>query len=254
MTRALAFMAHPDDAEILIGGTLFRLKAAGWDLGIATMTSGDCGSATYSRSEISRIRIDEARAAAALLGASYDCAGLRDVEIFANAENLRRVVEVMRRFGPDAVITHSPVDYMLDHEEASRLVRSAAFAVAMPLYDTVQIAPAGVPAETPVLYYADPVEGADHEGTRVYPDFYVDVTETIELKRQMLSAHRSQRDWLRAHHGVDEYLNRVTAWAAAYGVESGVQFAEGLRQHRSHGYPRDPLIQNALQPFIRLRK
>src|SRR5262244_2930018 len=140
--RLLAAMAHPDDAEILIGGTLFHLKSLGWELGIMTMTSGDCGSATHSGEDISRIRFAEAKAAADYLGAWYGCAGLMDIEIFADAENLRSVVDLMRRFDPDIVITHSPADYMVDHEEASRLARSASFALSMPLYQTRRIAPA----------------------------------------------------------------------------------------------------------------
>ena len=79
--RLLVVMAHPDDAEILVGGTLFHLKDRGWELGIVTMTAGDCGSATMGRQEIARIRYAEAQAAAAYLGASYACAGLMDVEV-----------------------------------------------------------------------------------------------------------------------------------------------------------------------------
>ena len=244
--RALAVMAHPDDAEILVGGTLFHLKSLGWEPGILTMTSGDCGSATHTKEEIARIRAGEARAAADFLGAWYGCAGLMDVEIFANAENLRRVVESMRRFAPDAVITHSPADYMVDHEETSRLTRSAAFALSMPLYETGQIAPASPTLSTPALYYADPIEGMDPMGRRVLPHFYVDITETLDRKLAMLAHHESQREWLRAHHGVDEYLEQVRRWGARYGEACGFEFAEGLRQHRGHGYPREPLLQIAL--------
>ena len=246
MTRVLAFMSHPDDAEILIGGTLFHLKAAGWEVAIASMTPGDCGSTTGTRAEVSRTRLGEAESAAALLGGCYRCAGLNDLEVFANAENLRQVVEVMRHFAPDVVIAHSPSDYMLDHEEASRLVRAATFAVAVPLYETRQEQPAPPAPSTPALYYADPVEGLDMWGNRVFPQFYVDISETIEDKRRMLSMHRSQREWLRAHHGVDEYLNGMTSWAAGYGKEAGVPHAEGLRQYLAHSYPHDPLIQSAL--------
>jgi len=245
--RLLAAMAHPDDAEILIGGTLFHLKSHGWELGILTMTSGDCGSATHTSEDISRIRHAEAQAAADYLGAWYGCAGLMDVEIFANAENLRRVVELMRRFGPDVVITHSPADYMVDHEEASRLARSACFALSMPLYQSRQIAPAPSTKSTPALYYADPVDGVDAMGERVLPHFYVDITGTVEKKLEMLSHHKSQRDWLRAHHGVDEYLEQARRWGARYGQESGIDYAEGLRQHLGHGYPHEPLLQNALK-------
>jgi LmbE family N-acetylglucosaminyl deacetylase len=249
--RLLAAMAHPDDAEILIGGTLFHLKSVGWELGIMTMTSGDCGSATHSSEEISRIRYDEAKTAADYLGAWYGCAGLMDVEIFANAENLRRVVESMRRFDPDVVITHSPADYMVDHEEASRLARSACFALSMPLYQTRQIAPAPATKYTPALYYADPIEGVDAMGERVLPHFYVDITGTLENKLEMLGLHKSQRDWLRAHHGVDEYMEQARRWVTRYGRESGVACAEGLRQHLGHGYPREPLLQDALKSIIR---
>lgn len=251
MMRVLSFMAHPDDSEILVGGSLFQLKSVGWAVGIATMTAGDCGSATYSREEISKIRLHEAEDAAAYLGASYSCAGLNDVEVFASAENLRRVVEVMRAFDPDVVITHSPTDYMLDHEEASRLVRAAAFAIAIPLYKTKDSPEAAVRA-TPTLYYADPVEGIDTMGNRIPPQFYVDISNQMEHKREMLSRHKSQRDWLRKHHGVDEYLDRMTGWGEQYGRECGARYAEGLRQHLGHGYPHEPLIQSALSSFIRL--
>ena len=44
--RVLAFMAHPDDAEILCAGTLIRLAQSGWEVHVATVAAGDCGSAT----------------------------------------------------------------------------------------------------------------------------------------------------------------------------------------------------------------
>lgn len=244
--RVLAAMSHPDDAEILVGGTLLLLQELGCPVGILSMTSGDCGSATLSREEISRIRLAEARDAAEYLGAWYGCAGLRDIEVIFNAENQRSVTEKMREFNPDVVITHSPVDYMLDHEETTRLVRGATFALAMPLYETRMISPAAATGGTPALYYADPVEGLDHFGQRIHPDFHIEITRVLERKRELLSRHRSQRDWLRAHHGVDEYLNRMTEWAAIYGLECGVEYAEGLRQHRGHGYPHEPVLQNLL--------
>jgi LmbE family N-acetylglucosaminyl deacetylase len=244
-------MAHPDDAEILVGGTLFHLKALGWEIGMITMTSGDCGSATHTQEEISRIRLREAKAAADYLEAWYACAGMADVEIFTNAENLRRVVELMRQFAPDVVITHSPVDYMVDHEEASRLARSACFALSMPLYKTRQIAPAPVTGSTPALYYADPIDGVDAMGNRILPSFYVNITAQIGNKLEMLSRHQSQREWLRAHHGLDEYLDQVKRWGARYGQESRFDFAEGLRQHLGHGYPHEPLLQSALGSTVR---
>lgn len=255
--RALAVMAHPDDTEILVAGTLFHLKALGWELGVITMSAGGCGSTTMSFEETSRTRYAEAKAAADYLGAWYGCAGLLDIEIFTNVESVRKVVELMRQFDPDVVITHSPVDYMVDHEETSRITRSAAFALAIPLYpieQARQIAPAHATRSTPALYYADPLEGLDPMGERIFPHFYVDISETIERKLEMLARHESQREWLRAHHGIDEYMEQVRRWGAKYGQECGFNYAEGFRQHLGHGYPHEPLLQSALKPKINTRR
>jgi N-acetylglucosamine malate deacetylase 1 len=251
--RLLTVMAHPDDAELLVGGTLLLLKKLGWKLGVMTMTTGDCGSATLSKEEISGMREAEARAAASYLDAWYDCAGLADNEVFANATNVRKVVELMRRFDPDVVLTHSPIDYMVDHEETARLARSASFAYAMALYQTGQPEPANPGRATPALYYCDPIEGSSPMGERVWPRFYIDITETIEQKRELLSFHRSQRDWLRAHHGIDQYLEQMTAWAAKYGKECGVSYAEGFRQHLGHGYPSEEILQKTLNDYLKVK-
>jgi LmbE family N-acetylglucosaminyl deacetylase len=251
--RLLVVMAHPDDAEMLVAGTLFHLKDLGWKLGIATMTAGDCGSATMGREESARTRRAEAQAAADYLGAWYACAGLMDVEVIFSVENLRRVVDVMRQFDPDVVITHSPVDYHLDHEGTSRLVRGAAFALAVPNYETRQDSPAPRARATPVLYYADATEGKDPFGQRIYPQFYIDISKPLPHKREMLSRHVSQREWLRSHHGMDEYLEQMAAWAANYGRECGYAYAEGFRQHLGHGYPHQPILQTALKSFLHVR-
>ena len=253
-SRVLAVMAHPDDIEILVGGTLLSLKEAGWDVGMISMTTGDCGSDKVTRERISRIRIAEAQAAANLLDAWYECAGMADVEVFFNKKSVRTLVELIRSFNPDMVITHSPSDYMLDHEETSKIVRSAVFAVAIPLYQTNQFPPSKVMQSTPVLYYADPIEGKDLMGKRIYPEFYIDISTKIKKKQELLSKHESQRDWLRSHNDVDEYLIRMTEWAAEYGKECGVKYAEGFRQHLGHGYPHEPKLQNAFKSNVCKRR
>jgi hypothetical protein len=58
----------------------------------------------------------------------------------------------------------------------------------------------------------------------------------------MLESHASQRDWLRAHHGVDEYIDSMKRLAAQRGRRIGKPFAEGFVQHRGHAYPRNDLL------------
>ena len=242
MARILAIHAHPDDCEILAGGTLALLAGRGHTISIATFTPGDCGSRDLGPNEIAAIRRREAAAAAESIGASYECLEFRDLAIFNDDPSRRRVVDALRRARPDIVLTASPIDYMCDHEAASALVRDACFVVSMPNYRT-ETAPT---AAIPHLYFMDPLGGRDREDQVVRPEFVVDVTGTFERKRGMLAAHASQREWLRAHHGVDEYLLTMERWTAERGALAGFRHGEGFRQYRGHAYPQTPALQELL--------
>jgi len=74
MASILCIHAHPDDAEILAGGTLALLTKAGSGITIVSMTPGDCGTTEYGPEEIAAIRRREAAAAAGLITATYICA------------------------------------------------------------------------------------------------------------------------------------------------------------------------------------
>ncbi len=246
--RVLAFMAHPDDVEFTCAGTLARLKQeAGCEIVIATATSGDCGSATERPERIAHIRHHEAMAAAAVLGADYHCAGCADLMVMYDEPTLLRFVEILRQSRPDIVITQPPVDYMVDHEHTGRLVRSACFGAPIPNLATRAVDPAPVLSAVPHLYYCDPVDHEDIFGEPVPAGFIVDITAVMEIKERMLACHASQREWLRAHHGMDEYIEAMKRSAGARGAGIGRPFGEGFRQHLGHGYPRNNLIAELLK-------
>jgi LmbE family N-acetylglucosaminyl deacetylase len=243
MTDAiLTILAHPDDAEFLCGGTLIRLaREKNWQVHIASMTAGDCGSVQYGPEEISRIRKKEGADAAALIGATYHCLEEHDLLVFYNERALERVTRLSREVRPSIVITHSASDYMPDHEMTSYVARAAAFAAPAPNF--LRDRGHGPALERiPHLYYADAVEGKDTLGRALPPAFCVDISKVIETKSQMLACHASQRDWLRKHHGMDHYLNAMRDWSAERGRSCGVPFAEGYRQHLGHSYPQDNLL------------
>jgi len=246
MKRILAIHAHPDDVEILAGGTMALLSASGHAVIIATMTAGDCGSAELSSEQISAIRRQEARAAADLIGAEYLCCGFEDLAIFSDASTRRRVTEVLRITQPDIVVTASPIDYMADHETTSALVKDACFGAPAALYRTGAPNPAPALAAIPHLYYMDPLTGFYPDGAEAIRDFCVDVSAVFARKRAMLEQHASQRDWLRRHHGMDDYILQMEASTRAAGKRFGVQFGEGFRQYRGHAYPHSPLLQELL--------
>ena len=238
--RILSILAHPDDAEFLCAGTQVRLhKEHGYEVHIATMTAGDCGSATIGPNEISAIRTREGADAAAIISGKYHCLHERDLLVFYNELALTKVTNLIREVQPEIVLTHSPSDYMLDHEQTSKLARAACFCAPIPNFSS--FGPATIP-HIPHLYYCDPIEGLDPMGKEVEPQFLVDISLTLETKAQMLAAHASQREWLLKHHGMDQYVHAMREFSQKQGRKIGVKAAEGFRQHLGHSYPSDNLL------------
>jgi LmbE family N-acetylglucosaminyl deacetylase len=238
----LSVLAHPDDAEFLCAGTLARLaKEHGWRVHVASMTPGDCGSAELPPDRIAEIRRAEGARAAALIGAAYHCLEERDLRIFYAEEPLMKVTRLLREVRPRVVLTHSPADYMLDHEMTSALTRAAAFGAPIPNFLSHRRMPPPVD-HVPHLYYCDAIEGKDALGRPIEAGFRIDVSGVIETKAAMLAAHASQRDWLLKQHGMDHYVEAMRHWGAQRGAEAGVAFAEGFRQHLGHSYPQDNLL------------
>lgn len=241
---ALSLLAHPDDTEILCAGTLIRLRQEhGYEVHIATATAGDCGTVDRTPDEIMAIRTGEAHAAARQIGATYHCLGERDGLVVYDKPTIRKAIDLFRQLAPTIVFTHAPADYMLDHEQTSLLARGASFIAPTPNASERPLQPGHA---IPHLYYCDPIEGLDPFGVRVQPTVYVPLAREVhELKLQMLSCHASQREWLRAHHRIDEYLEAVRRHDRSRAEELGdsrYEFAESFIQHRGHAYPSDNLL------------
>lgn len=236
---ALALMAHPDDAEFLCAGTLIRLRGAGWQVHVATVAAGDCGTTTETPWAIAGRRTEEGRQAASLIQAGYHCLDERDGFVVYDKPTLRKAMDLFRRLAPSLVFTHAAKDYMVDHEMTSLLARAASFLYAAP---NASAFPLREGSGVPYLYYCDPVEGLDPLGRPVEPTTLVEITGQLEKKAEMLACHASQREWLRAHHGTDEYIDSMKRLAAKRGQQAHVAAAEAFIQHRGHAFPRNDLL------------
>ncbi len=245
----LSLGAHPDDAEFMCAGTLVLLREKGWQVHIATMAPGDCGTVEYSREEISRIRRAEAAKSASILDGSYHCLECGDIFIAYDRPTLLKAIELVRKVRPTIVFTLSPSDYMVDHEVASRLAQTACFACGV-----VNIEIPGVEPFEPVpyLYYMDPVEGKDNFGAEVKAGTIVDITSAMDTKEKMLCCHESQRNWLLKHHGIDNYVIAMKALGQKRGKEINCGFAEGFRQHLGHAYPQDNILKSELGDLVHI--
>lgn len=245
---ALCLMAHPDDCEFLAAGTLALLAQRGWEIHIASSTPGDGGSIDKNPVEIATIRRAENLASARLISANYHCLELRDLHVTFDADSIRRAVNLVRAIAPTILFTHSQQDYMLDHEVTAQLARSASNGCIVPNCGNGPVLPG---LSIPHLYYADPVGIIDHDGMPAKANIAVDITSVYDTKMAMICAHASQRDWLRAHYGVDEYTRILDDWSAKRGKSIGAKRAEGFRQHRGFGYPAHCLLSEVLGPLVK---
>ncbi len=247
MPTVLAIGAHHDDIEFLMAGTMLQLKKLGWELHYMNLADGCRGSTTMDRATCAAVRLEEARTAAKTLGATFYPPICPDMEIAYTTDLLRKVAAVVRIAKPSILLTHSPVCYMEDHENACRLAVSAAFAHGMPNFESdPEVATYSEPL---TVYHAQPVGNKTPLGEVVYPKLFVDVADVMDEKVRALACHASQKQWLDESQGMDSYLETMRQFSAATGALSGqYKYAEGWRRREHWGFcgPDDDPLGEAL--------
>ena len=232
---AMAIVAHPDDIEFMMAGTLALLGQAGYELHLMNVANGCGGSTTHSAEEIAAIRLEEAREAARVLGATHHPPIANDLEVFYNEPLLRKLAATVRAVAPTILLTHAPRDYMEDHMISGRLALTAAFARGVPNFVTDPPTPA-IGGEVTV-YHALPYGLCNPTGEPVHVSHYVNIESVIGIKREALAAHASQKQWLDDSQGLDSYLDTMAEISREMGAMSGrFALAEGFTRHLHMGY------------------
>lgn len=174
----LAIMAHPDDAELLCGGSLSKAAAQGNRVGILDLTRGEAASVGSVET-----RAEEAARAAEVLGlAVRRNAGLRDSGLTNDDTSRSIVVRLIRELRPSVIVTHWREGRHPDHRVAAQLVYDASFLSALKKYD----APGDTHRPEKVVHCLLYREDAPP------PTFVVDITDHIETKISALSCFQSQ--------------------------------------------------------------
>jgi LmbE family N-acetylglucosaminyl deacetylase len=167
--KLMAILAHPDDAEIWAGGTIFKHTQR-----------GDQARIVYMASTRDSVRGEEAQQGAAILGAEVAFVGLSDGQVRDTEDACVRVSALLREFAPDILITHWIDDFHADHAATAAVVQRIFPAVMSALETSLQ------------LWACDTYFSMGTRGLFV-PDVYVDVTAAWEVKLAALRAHQSQR-------------------------------------------------------------
>src|ERR1051325_1236122 len=118
----LAIGAHPDDVELCCAGTLAKAKKMGYKTGIGDLTGGELGTRGTNT-----IRAKEAAAAAKILGCVRENLRLPDGNIEVNQKNIKKLIEVYRKYRPKIILISHFQERHPDHVHAHHLAREAWF-------------------------------------------------------------------------------------------------------------------------------
>jgi len=217
--NVLAIGAHPDDLELGCGGTLAKYASRGDRVVMCHVATGNVGHRIIMPGELVEIRAKEAQEAGKLIGA--EVVSLGESDLYVRSDNMAardKLVDVIRYAKPDIIITHSPHDYMDDHEETGRLVYEASMAATVPHHVTKYDF---YPKLTPI-YYMEPVCGVNS-----LPTEYVDISGFLDTKLKMMACHESQIKWLLDHDNMD-FLDLAKTMAKFRGYQCDTGYAEGF--------------------------
>jgi bacillithiol biosynthesis deacetylase BshB1 len=215
----LAVFAHPDDAELTVGGTLLKMKHLGYRTGILDVTAGEMG----TRGTPAGRAIEAAEAAKILKADLRENLGLPDGHVFVTDVERMALVRAVRRLKPKVILTHQIGDSHPDHDHIAQLVRESARLASMRRYDE----------ETSGEKIAVPIVAHNIFSRRVEPSFVVDISEFLSEKMAAIRAHRSQfhdpnstepETRLTSEHYLDELEGRSRYFGSLIGVSAGEPF------------------------------
>lgn len=226
----MVMTVHPDDAELGAGGTIAKYVAEGKTVGIIDLTRGELG--TRGTAET---RAAEALEAARVLGVTVrENLGLRD-GFFTNEEDSQRIIiQAIRKYRPEIVITNALDDRHPDHGRASKLVNDALFLSGLRRIETQE-------------------DGQDQEAFRprlqlqliqdkyIQPDIVLDISEYWSLKEESILAYKTQFNSLTEDDGPQTYISSpdfmeyTKGRAKEFGRNIQVAYAEGFTSRKLLG-------------------
>lgn len=219
---ALFIFAHPDDIEFGVAGTAAKWARAGARVIYVVITDGNVGSHEdgMTSEKLAEIRRAEQTVAGKVAGAECIFLGYHDGFLQPTLELRKDLVRLIRQYRPDAVVCGDPTSYFptenyINHPD-HRAAGQAALDAVFPAAEMTLLYP-DLAAEGLVGHKVDYVYVTFSERT----NFYIDITDTIDLKIEALQKHASQLgEW--------NPNDMIREWAADTGKKVGFAYAEGF--------------------------
>jgi bacillithiol biosynthesis deacetylase BshB1 len=216
----LVFAAHPDDAELSMGGTIARFANDGFSVGIIDLTRGEMG--TRGNADT---RQKEALEAAKILKTSIrENLLIPDGDIEISNGNCRKVIVLMRRYKPKIVFAPYFSDRHPDHINASKLIKRAMFVSGLEKIKTSESEIAQRAYRPAKLFYY--MQSYTFEAS-----FIVDISNFFEIKMKAVWAystqfHNPESNEPETFISSPEFIDYVDARAKFYGFQIGKKFGE----------------------------
>jgi bacillithiol biosynthesis deacetylase BshB1 len=177
----LIFAAHPDDAELSMGGTIAKLTHHNHDVGIIDLTRGEMG--TRGTAET---RQREALKASKILKTKVrENLDIPDGNVQRNKENLLKVIAMMRRYSPKIVFAPYFNDRHPDHIDASKLIKEAMFVSGLQKVVTIDNKKRQKAYRPDKLFY--------YMQTYTFkPSFIIDISKYFKTKMDAIRAYSTQ--------------------------------------------------------------
>lgn len=219
----LGVVAHPDDLEFGMAGTVAKYVSEGAETYYLILTNANKGSSDRSvtSAELRAIRQEEQRAAGKVLGLSdVFFADYEDGCLEVNMDVKRDIAHIIRQVKPDVVLTMDPtMTYDVgrgfinhpDHRAAGQATLDAVYPLARDHLSFPELLKAGLEPHIVKTVLMT------HFGQE---NFYVDISQHIETKLQALAEHKSQV--------ADPALQMVKQWGSQLGSKVGAAYAEGF--------------------------
>jgi len=218
----LAIAAHPDDVELACSGTILNAVNSGKRCGIVDLTQGELG----TRGTVDT-RYAEAAEASKVLGiAVRENLELSDGFFSISTQNLLKVVEHIRLFRPEIVLTNAVADRHPDHGRAGDLVEQACFLAGLPKVET-SYRGTWQDAWRPKRVYRFV------QDRYMKPDFIVDISDSFEAKMESIKCYKTQffnpeSDEPTTPISGESFMKFIEARAREFGRLIGVEYGEGF--------------------------
>lgn len=216
----LIFAAHPDDAELSMGGTIAKFTNNGVKVGIIDLTQGEMG--TRGSAEIRRK--ESTKAAEILKVTVRENLLIPDGDIQLSKENVDKIVVAIRRHRPKIIFAPYLNDRHPDHVRTSRLVKKAMFVSGLFKVKTFNGKNTQQAFRPERIYY--------YMQTYTFnPSFIVDITDTFPDKMKAVKAYATQFHDPKSKEpntfiSTPEFIDYVEARSKFYGFQIKRKFGE----------------------------